>query len=154
MRYLTSISVWRTSSLVLFGLILALTFFQPASTDPDLRIEAPRIAAAAALFLIAVALVPFLIRPVRIRRSRALPLITAALSGALIAVPVLLNATGRQGAAGSIFRALHVVTGERNFGDIELPLVWRLCAQQGSDVYADLACVQSNSASPPEHVMD
>ena len=154
MKHLAGVSLWRTVSLTLFALILAVAFLQPTATDPDLRIEAPRIAASAALFLIAVALVPLLIRPIKVPRSRWLPLVTAVLSGALVAVPVVLNALGRYGAAGSIFRALHVVTGERNFGDLELPLVWRLCSRRGSDVFFDLTCVQQNIASAPQHVMD
>ena len=154
MKVLAGVSLWRAVSLALFAVILGIAFFQPVATDPDLRVEAPRIAASAALFLLAVAFVPLLIRPIKIPRSRWLPLVTGLLSAALVAIPVLLNATGRQGAAGSIFRALHVVTGERNFGDIELPLVWRLCAGEGSDVFSDVACVQANIASAPEHVMD
>lgn len=153
-RLLIEVSTWRAVTLVLFAAILIIAFFQPTATAPDIRAEAPRIAAAAALFLIAVAVVPMLLKPVAIAQSRWIPWITAVLSGSLIALPSLLNAWGRQGAAGSIFRALHVVTGEHNFGDIELPLVWRLCASQGADVYSDLTCVQANIAANPQHFMD
>lgn len=153
-RLLVEVSTWRAITLALFAAILVIAFFQPTATAPDARAEGPRIAAAAALFLIAVAVVPILLKPVAIAQSRWIPLITAVLSGTLIAIPSLLNAWNRQGAADSIFRALHVVTGERNFGDIELPLVWRLCASKGADVYADLTCVQANIAADPQHVMD
>lgn len=153
-RPLVEVATWRAVTLALFAVILVITFFQPTATAADLRSEGPRIAAAAALFLIAVAVVPIVLKPLAIAQSQWIPWITMVLSGSLIAIPSLLNAWDRKGAADSIFRALHVVTGERNFGDIELPLVWRLCASRGADVYADLTCVQANIAADPQHVMD
>ena len=142
MKVLSGVALWRALSLTFFALILGLAFIQPLATDPDLRVEAPRVAASAALFLIPVALIPMFLRPVRIKRSRWMPIVTAAVSGGLIAVSVLLNELGRLGAASSIFRAIHVVAGDRNFGDLEIALVWRLCARNGFDVYSDMSCVR------------
>ena len=154
MTLLSRVTFWRSVSLALFALILVITFLQPAATDSDIRIQAPRIAFSAALFLAAIAVVPLLLSPVRIRRSQWMPWVTAGLPAILVAGAAFLNLAGRTGAAGSIFQALHVVTGERNFGDVQLPLVWRLCARQGVDVYSEIACVQENIASAPQHVMD
>ncbi len=141
MRIFAQPGTWRLVTFAILTVILTITFLQPFSPDGDLRIQAPRISAAAALFLLAIAVVTSLVAPVTIRRTRWMPWLTALISAALVAVPVLLNLLGRTGAASSIFQAIHVVTGVKNFGDLLWPLAWRICWAEGVDVYSDLECV-------------
>lgn len=154
MKTLSRPRTWRLITFTIVAVILAVTFLQPFSPDGDLRTQAPRISAAAALFLVAVAVITSLVAPVRIRRTRWMPWVTAVISAALVAVPVILNLLGRTGAASSIFQGTHVVTGETNFGDLLWPLGWRVCWAQGVDVYTDLECISRIVDPPPELLMN
>lgn len=149
-----SVKLWRVITIALLALIVLLAFFQPVSTDPDLRSQTPRVAIGSIIFLIAIVLVPWIVTPVRMAKLPVLPWLTALISGGIVLAGVLLNLVGREGAASAIFQGSHVVTGVSNFGDLRVPLAWRECWADGIDVFTDLTCVQGLVSPPPQTVMD
>lgn len=151
---LLSVKFWRMITTAILALIVIIAFLQPVSGDSDLKSQTPRVAMGSVIFLIAMVLVPWLLKPIRVASQRALPWITALVSGGIVLAGVLLNLLGREGAASALFQGIHVVTGSSNFGDIRLPLAWRACWADGSDVFSDVNCVQGIITPAPEHVMD